>query len=162
MAQLVKRLTSAQVTIPWFLSLRPALGCDSSSLEPASDSLSPSCSSESHTQSRDIKAFLSRKQLYLCQHGLSRLRPKRLSPERSGGLPFVQFLLLCLPYMAAYSLNGSLYYGGACAHSQVVFPYLEVFTTSLREGLYHTLSLPLSHLYSLSKMNKHLKKFKSN
>ena len=44
MAQLVKRLTMAQVTISPFVSSRPASGCvlTAQSLEPASDSVSPS------------------------------------------------------------------------------------------------------------------------
>ena len=60
-------------------------------------------------------------------------------------LPFVQFLLLCLPYMLTYSLNGwsmlqSHEEGHARTHNQVVFPCLEVFTTFLRKGLYHMIS----------------------
>ena len=44
MAQLVKRLTLAQVLISWFMSLSPALGSvlTAQSLELASDSMSPS------------------------------------------------------------------------------------------------------------------------
>ena len=43
MAQLVKRLTEAQVMISWFVTSSPALGCvlTTQSLEPASDSVSP-------------------------------------------------------------------------------------------------------------------------
>ena len=46
MAQLVKRLTEAQVMISWFVTSSPALGCvlTTQSLEPASDSVSPSLS----------------------------------------------------------------------------------------------------------------------
>ena len=106
------------------------------------------CSSELHTESLDNEAPLSRKQLYPFQHGLSGLRPKRLSPKSSRELPFVQFLLLCLPYMVTYSLNGwsMLQSHEECrthAHSQVAFPCLEVFTSFLREGLYHRLSIQL-------------------
>ena len=45
-AQLVKRLTSAQVTISWFMGLSPMLGSvlTAQRLEPASDSVSPSLS----------------------------------------------------------------------------------------------------------------------
>ena len=45
-AQLVERLTSAQVMISWFMSSSPALGSvlTAQSLEPASDSVSPSLS----------------------------------------------------------------------------------------------------------------------
>ena len=45
-AQSVKRLTSAQVTISRLVSSSPALGCvlTAQSLEPASDSVSPSLS----------------------------------------------------------------------------------------------------------------------
>ena len=45
-AQLVERLTSAQVTISWFVSSSPASGSVliAGSLEPASDSVSPSLS----------------------------------------------------------------------------------------------------------------------
>ena len=64
------------------------------------------CNGESYTESQDTETFLFGKQLYLYQHGLSGLRPKRLSPEHSRGLSFVQFLLLCLPYVVTYSLNG--------------------------------------------------------
>lgn len=98
---------------------------------------------ESHTHTESgHEAFLCGKQLYLCQHGLSGLRPQRLCPEHGGELPFAQFLLLCLPYVATYSLNGqsmsqSPGEGRARTHSQVAFPGLEVFTTFLGEGLYH-------------------------
>ena len=46
MAQLVEHLTSAQVMIPLFVSSSPVLGSvlTAQSLEPASDSLSPSLS----------------------------------------------------------------------------------------------------------------------
>ena len=46
MAQLVERPTSAQVMISWFVSSSPALGSQltTQSLEPASDSVSPSLS----------------------------------------------------------------------------------------------------------------------
>ena len=46
MAQLVKGLTAAQVMISWFMSLSPASGSMviAQSLEPALDSVSPSCS----------------------------------------------------------------------------------------------------------------------
>ena len=46
MAQLVECPTSAQVMISWFMSLRPASGSvlTAQSLEPASDSVSPSLS----------------------------------------------------------------------------------------------------------------------
>ena len=46
MAQLVRRLTSVQVMISWFVGLSPALGSvlTVQSLEPASDSVSPSLS----------------------------------------------------------------------------------------------------------------------
>ena len=40
-AQSVKRLTSAQVMISWFVSLSPVLGSVLTALEPASDSVSP-------------------------------------------------------------------------------------------------------------------------
>ena len=43
------------------------------------------CSGESHTESEDTEVLFLRKQLYLCQHGLSGLRPKRMSPKCSGG-----------------------------------------------------------------------------
>ena len=45
-AQLVRRPTLAQVTISWFVGLSPALGSvlTAQSLEPASDSVSPSLS----------------------------------------------------------------------------------------------------------------------
>ena len=51
-AQSVKHPTSAQVTISWFTSLSPVLGSmrTAQSLEPASDSVSPSlCTSPTHT-----------------------------------------------------------------------------------------------------------------
>ena len=46
MAQLVKRLTLAQVMISWFMGSSPAWGCvlTAQNLEPASDSVSPSLS----------------------------------------------------------------------------------------------------------------------
>ena len=46
MAQLVKRPTSAQVVISWFMGSSPASGSvlAAQSLEPASDSVSPSLS----------------------------------------------------------------------------------------------------------------------
>ena len=46
MAELVKRLTFAQVMISWFMGLSPTLGSGliARSLEPASDSVSPSLS----------------------------------------------------------------------------------------------------------------------
>ena len=46
MAQLVKRLTLAQVMISWLVSLSPNSGCvlTAQSLEPALDSVSPSLS----------------------------------------------------------------------------------------------------------------------
>ena len=49
MAQLVERLTSAQVMISQFVSLSPALGSvlTAQSLEPASHSVSPSLSAPS-------------------------------------------------------------------------------------------------------------------
>ena len=45
-AQLVKRLTLAQVTISWFMGFNPVSGSvlTAQSLEPASDSVSPSLS----------------------------------------------------------------------------------------------------------------------
>ena len=49
-AQLVKRLTSAQVMISWFVSSSPASGSvpPAQSLEPASDSVFPSLSAPPH------------------------------------------------------------------------------------------------------------------
>ena len=46
MAQLVKHLTSAQVTISWFMGSSPMSGSvlTAQSLDPASDSVSPSLS----------------------------------------------------------------------------------------------------------------------
>ena len=54
MAQSVKRTTSAQVTISWFVGSSPASGymLAAQSLEPTSDSVSPSlslCPSPAHT-----------------------------------------------------------------------------------------------------------------
>ena len=57
-AQLVKHLTSAQVTISWSVSSSPASGSalTARSLEPASDPVSPSlCPSPAHAVSLSLK-----------------------------------------------------------------------------------------------------------
>ena len=60
-AQSVERLTSAQVMILWFVSSSPASGCvpTAQSLEPASDSVSPSLSAP--LCSHSVSVFLSQK-----------------------------------------------------------------------------------------------------
>ena len=63
MAQSVKRLTSAQITILRFVGSSPALGSilTAQSLEPASDSVSPSLSDLSPTQALARSLSLSQK-----------------------------------------------------------------------------------------------------
>ena len=57
-AQSVEHLTSSQVMSSWFVSSSPALGIvlTSQSLEPVSDSVSPSLSA--HPCSRSVSLFL--------------------------------------------------------------------------------------------------------
>ena len=61
MAQLVERPTSAQVMMSWSVSLGPMLGSvlTAQSLEPASDSVSPSLSAP--PRSHSVSLFLSQK-----------------------------------------------------------------------------------------------------
>ena len=63
LAQLVKRPTSAPVMISQFVNLSPALGSvlTAQSLEPASDSVSPSLSSPSPACALSLSLSLSQK-----------------------------------------------------------------------------------------------------
>ena len=81
LAQSVKHPTSTQVTISWFMSLSPALGSVliAQSLEPASDSVSPSLPlSHSYCFSVCLALFLKRKKIKVKEQKSK----KNLEPDR--------------------------------------------------------------------------------